>query len=113
LLMPLFLKNFGPSVAFGIPGLLMFVATLVFWLGRKRYVLVPPQRVVDPHAFSRVIRTALLAQAPGQGRAGLWLAWIGVALAAASFGLVPSMGFVIAFCVRSEERRVGTQGGAR
>jgi POT family proton-dependent oligopeptide transporter len=32
----------GPRVAFGIPGILMAVATLVFWLGRKHYVYVPP-----------------------------------------------------------------------
>ena len=30
LLMPLFLKNYGPSVAFGIPGIMMFIATMVF-----------------------------------------------------------------------------------
>ena len=41
LLIPLALKNLGPSWAFGIPGILMFVATLVFWLGHRRYVLVP------------------------------------------------------------------------
>ena len=28
LLMPLFLRNYGPAVAFGIPGILMFIATL-------------------------------------------------------------------------------------
>ncbi|MEO6171283.1 MAG: MFS transporter, partial [Lysobacter sp.] len=42
LMMPLFLKHFGPSVAFGIPGALMLIATLVFWLGRKHYIIVPP-----------------------------------------------------------------------
>jgi POT family proton-dependent oligopeptide transporter len=26
-------------VAFGIPGVLMFIATLMFWLGRKQYVM--------------------------------------------------------------------------
>ncbi|MGE8226918.1 MAG: MFS transporter, partial [Stenotrophomonas sp.] len=49
LLIPLALKNLGPQWAFGIPGILMFVATFVFWLGRKRYVLVPlPPK--DPHS---------------------------------------------------------------
>ena len=33
---------FGPHVAFGIPGILMALATFVFWLGRKHYVNVPP-----------------------------------------------------------------------
>ena len=32
----------GPQVAFGIPGVLMALATLIFWLGRHRYVYVPP-----------------------------------------------------------------------
>src|SRR3954466_15969252 len=35
LLMPVFLKRLGPSVAFGIPGLLMFISTVVLWLGRR------------------------------------------------------------------------------
>ncbi|MBY0314695.1 MAG: oligopeptide:H+ symporter [Bdellovibrionales bacterium] len=39
---PLTLKYYGPSVAFGIPGILMFIATFIFWLGRKQYVKVPP-----------------------------------------------------------------------
>ena len=34
LLIPLVLKNWGPQWAFGIPGILMFIATFVFWLGR-------------------------------------------------------------------------------
>lgn len=36
LLMPL-LRNLGPAVAFGIPGVLMFIATILFWLGRGQY----------------------------------------------------------------------------
>jgi POT family proton-dependent oligopeptide transporter len=44
LLMPLLLadKRFGPAWAFGVPGVLMGIATLVFWLGRYRYVHIPP-----------------------------------------------------------------------
>ncbi len=38
-------KNFGPQWAFGVPGILMGIATLIFFLGRKRYVKVPPQGV--------------------------------------------------------------------
>jgi POT family proton-dependent oligopeptide transporter len=34
--------NFGPHYAFGLPGLLMFIATVVFWLGRNKFVHVPP-----------------------------------------------------------------------
>ena len=83
LLMPLFLRNFGPAVAFGIPGILMFIATLIFWLGRKQYVRVPPTRGEDPHSFFNVARTALTTQAAGQGRPGLMVAVFGALLAVA------------------------------
>ena len=42
LLTPLLLKNYGPSVAFGIPGGLMLIATIVFWMGRKTFTTVEP-----------------------------------------------------------------------
>jgi proton-dependent oligopeptide transporter, POT family len=32
----------GPEIAFGIPGILMLLATVIFWLGRKRIVHLPP-----------------------------------------------------------------------
>ncbi len=43
-LCPILLNNpsYGPRWAFGMPAAMMFVATLVFWLGRKRFVVVPP-----------------------------------------------------------------------
>jgi POT family proton-dependent oligopeptide transporter len=42
LLTPLLMQWYGPKVAFGVPGILMGIATFVFWLGRKKYVKVPP-----------------------------------------------------------------------
>ncbi|NRA64833.1 MAG: POT family MFS transporter [Pseudobacteriovorax sp.] len=39
---PLFLAHYGPSVAFGVPGLLMILATFVFWLGRHKFIHVKP-----------------------------------------------------------------------
>lgn len=42
LLIPVMLEKYGPSVAFGLPGLLMGIATLIFWSGRNNYVKVPP-----------------------------------------------------------------------
>lgn len=44
LLTPWLLERAGPRVAFGVPGALMFVATVVFWLGRTVFVHVAPQR---------------------------------------------------------------------
>lgn len=42
LLTPLVLREYGPSVAFGIPGALMILATLIFWLGRSKFAVIPP-----------------------------------------------------------------------
>jgi dipeptide/tripeptide permease len=43
LLTPWLLKNHGAGWAFGVPGILMALATLVFWLGRHRFIHVPPR----------------------------------------------------------------------
>ena len=58
LLIPKTLKLFGPQVAFGIPGILMLIATVIFWLGRHRYVDVPPTGK-NPHSFTKVIASAI------------------------------------------------------
>jgi POT family proton-dependent oligopeptide transporter len=42
LLTPILLITHGPAVAFGIPGVLMLVATLVFWMGRNHFTHIPP-----------------------------------------------------------------------
>ncbi|HUY93623.1 MAG TPA: POT family MFS transporter [Pirellulales bacterium] len=42
LLTPLLLSRLGPRWAFGVPGVLMLLATIVFWLGRRKFVHVPP-----------------------------------------------------------------------
>lgn len=39
---PLLLDRVGPHVAFGVPGGLMLLATWVFWLGRWKFIHVPP-----------------------------------------------------------------------
>ncbi len=43
LLTPWLMKHYGPHVAFGVPGVLMFLATVLFWMGRNRFAHVPPQ----------------------------------------------------------------------
>ncbi len=40
---PILYDRFGPEVAFGVPGLVMGVAAVVFFLGRNRFVRVPPR----------------------------------------------------------------------
>lgn len=41
MLTPVFLDKFGPWLAFGVPGVLMAMATFLFWLGRNRFVHIP------------------------------------------------------------------------
>ena len=54
--------RYGAAVAFGVPGLLMGAATITFWLGRKRYVRMPP---------TGLVRGLRLTFGPGEGRAAL------------------------------------------
>jgi len=42
LLVPWLLKTYGAPVAFTVPGLLMLLATWIFWSGRYRFVHIPP-----------------------------------------------------------------------
>jgi len=42
MLTPWLLEWHGPHWAFGVPGVLMAIATIVFWLGRRRFIHVPP-----------------------------------------------------------------------
>jgi proton-dependent oligopeptide transporter, POT family len=41
LLTPWLLEKYGPSVAFGVPGVLMVFATFMFWMGRNAFVHIP------------------------------------------------------------------------
>jgi POT family proton-dependent oligopeptide transporter len=84
--MPWLLRSYGPEVAFGIPGVLMLIATIAFYSGRRRYVKLPPAPA-SPDSFLRVVRTALLATAPGRGRPGLVVAGLGCVLAIGAIAL--------------------------
>jgi POT family proton-dependent oligopeptide transporter len=41
LAIPYLNKNYGTGVAFGLPGILMALATIWFWMGRKKFVHIP------------------------------------------------------------------------
>jgi len=41
LLIPWLLEHYGSKVAFGVPGVLMLLATIIFWFGRYRFVHIP------------------------------------------------------------------------
>jgi POT family proton-dependent oligopeptide transporter len=42
LLIPYLLDQYGPKQAFGTPGIFMVIATIVFWMGRKKFAHIPP-----------------------------------------------------------------------
>jgi proton-dependent oligopeptide transporter, POT family len=58
IIIPLLLVTLGPRYAFALPGVLMAIALLVFWLGRRHYVAAPPSGP-NPHGFLRVIGRAV------------------------------------------------------
>lgn len=54
-LIPILLAKYGPRPAFGLPAVLMLVATYVFWSGRYKFAHVPPAgKVFLRETFSRV-----------------------------------------------------------
>jgi POT family proton-dependent oligopeptide transporter len=62
LLIPWVLDHYGPHLAFGIPGILMAIATFIFWLGRKNYVQVPPTKDTGTVGFMPIFFYALTNQ---------------------------------------------------
>lgn len=59
LLIPFVLTRYGASWAFGIPGILMAIATFWFWLGRKHYVNVAPTGKAGSAGFLPIFMYAL------------------------------------------------------
>ena len=74
---PVLLNNYGPKAAFGLPAAMMAVATLVFWMGRKRFSVVPPagkqwlRDIVSPEGLRLVGRLLILLVFI----AGFWALW--------------------------------------
>ncbi|MGI9014329.1 MAG: MFS transporter [Phycisphaerales bacterium] len=66
LLTPVLLAKVGPWAAFGLPGVLMAIATFVFWLGRHKFVHVPAAgwKKFKEETFSRDGMRAVLNLAP-------------------------------------------------
>jgi len=60
------IKNHSWAWAFGVPGILMGLATLIFWLGTRYYVMVPPARVSRTAGFFAVLIAALQNRAPNR-----------------------------------------------
>jgi POT family proton-dependent oligopeptide transporter len=64
LVVPWVKDHHGYSPAFAVPGILMALATFVFWLGRKSYIRVPPSHQTRTAGFIPVFLSALT----GRGR---------------------------------------------
>lgn len=66
LLTPWLLEWYGPHWAFGVPGVLMALATFVFWMGRKRFVHIPAgkretvRELSSPEGLSAIARVVPL-----------------------------------------------------
>ncbi|MEK7234704.1 MAG: POT family MFS transporter [Elusimicrobiota bacterium] len=60
MMIPWVLDRFGPSWAFGIPGVLMAIALFIFWLGRAQYVNAPPTRTTGSVGFIPIFWYALI-----------------------------------------------------
>lgn len=52
LFIPLLKKYYGPEIAFGVPGILMALATIIFWMGRKKYKKIPPAGIKKENFFT-------------------------------------------------------------
>jgi proton-dependent oligopeptide transporter, POT family len=51
LVIPWIKDHYNYSLAFAVPGILMGIATFIFWLGTKKYVRVPPSRETRAGGF--------------------------------------------------------------
>jgi POT family proton-dependent oligopeptide transporter len=59
LVVPWVKNHHGYSLAFGVPGILMAVATFIFWRGKKYYVITPTNREANHTGFFKVVFTTL------------------------------------------------------
>lgn len=96
LLVPVLYAKYNAMIAFGVPGVLMFLATWMFWLGRKDFVHIPANPggklgLLDTLVgFSFFVPLAMWLFAADFGLTSLWLrlaiAFGGVALGLVIFG---------------------------
>ena len=66
LITPWTLEAYGPGIAFGVPGILMAIATVLFWMGRNHYVHIPPTGA-NPHGTGKVLLSAVKNFGQGKG----------------------------------------------
>lgn len=65
-LTPVLLLWYGPHIAFGVPGVLMAIATLLFWMGRNTFIHVPPagknffKETFSPEGITALLKLSLI-----------------------------------------------------
>jgi len=62
LVVPWVKEHHGYSPAFAVPGILMAIATFIFWRGKRLYIFVPTNREKKHAGFFKVIFTTLTAR---------------------------------------------------
>jgi POT family proton-dependent oligopeptide transporter len=71
LVIPWIKDHHGYSLAFLVPGILMAIATFIFWLGTPQYTRVPPSRETKSGGFIPVFFSAY-AHRTGSGFGPMW-----------------------------------------
>ncbi len=72
LAIPAIRKAWGYGWAFGVPGIFMAVATCIFWLGTRHYVIIPPARVGKTAGFFKVFWEAFRNSGSRSAGQGFW-----------------------------------------
>jgi POT family proton-dependent oligopeptide transporter len=72
IVIPRIRESHGYGWAFGVPGILMGIATVIFWLGRKQYVRIPPTRESKRAGFFAVTWYALSHGGERKSGQGFW-----------------------------------------
>ncbi len=73
-LIPVIYEKFGAAWAFGVPGILMALATLIFFSGRKKYVKLPPKGI-NKDNFVSVSFYAMMCKFNGKAKVAGKTAW--------------------------------------
>ncbi len=76
LVIPWLFDAYGPRVAFGVPGLAMALALLVFWVGRGRYIRKPPAVAVRAAAVAAGTAPPVRLGVQGTVKAVGWIALV-------------------------------------
>lgn len=95
MLTPIIMQRYSPAVAFGVPGVLMALATLVFFLGRNSYVKKPPTGI-NRENFVNISWFAFKKRLGGKSP-GHWLDVAKAAFASEKVDAVKKVWSVLAF----------------